>query len=98
VAVSEDFNMAEEASNTTTTEAPVKDARDLLIEKLEARVSELEKGYQSQIAELKEANASLFAAASAAQSTAPKAEPTVQPEAKDAAMDALADKLGIEME
>lgn len=87
--------MAEEGSNTTTQEAPVKDARDLIIEKLEARVSELEKGYQSQIAELKEANASLFAAASAAQSAAPKAEPQAPAEAKDAAMDALAAKLGI---
>ncbi len=90
--------MADNESNETVREAPVKDARDLLIEKLEARVSELEKGYQSQIAELKEANASLFAAASAAQSAAPKAEPEAPAEAKDAAMDALADKLGIGME
>ena len=90
--------MAEEVVKTEGAEQPVKDARDLLIEKLEARVSELEKGYQSQIAELKEANASLFAAASAAQSAAPKAEPQAPAEAKDAAMDALADKLGIEME
>lgn len=86
--------MAEEVK-TEGAAQPVKDARDLIIEKLEARVSELEKGYQSQIAELKEANASLFAAASAAQSAAPKAEPTVQAEAKDAAMEALAGKLGL---
>lgn len=87
--------MAEEAVRTEGAEQPVKDARDLLIEKLEARVSELEKGYQSQIAELKEANASLFAAASAAQSAAPKAEPEVPAEDKDAAMEALAGKLGL---
>ena len=87
--------MAEEGSNGAQ-ETTVKDARDLLIEKLEARVSELEKGYQSQIAELKEANASLFAAASAAQSAAPKAtEPQAPAEAKDAAMEALAGKLGL---
>lgn len=90
--------MADNESNETVQEAPVKDARDLIIEKLEARITVLEQGYQSQIAELKEANASLFAAASAAQSAAPKSEPEVQPEAKDAAMDALADRLGIAME
>lgn len=90
--------MAEEVVRTEGAEQPVKDARDLLIEKLEARIDNLEKGYQSQIAELKEANASLFAAASAAQSAAPKAEPPAPAEAKDAAMDALADKLGIAME
>ena len=86
--------MAEDGSNGEQ-ETTVKDARDLIIEKLEARVSELEKGYQSQIAELKEANASLFAAASAAQSAAPKAEPEATAEAKDAAMEALAGKLGL---
>lgn len=87
--------MAEEGSKKTEgAEQPVKDARDLIIEKLEARVSELEKGYQSQIAELKEANASLFAAASAS-SSAPKAEPAAPAEAKDAAMEALAGKLGL---